>query len=220
MSKILKFYSAVAILFGTVVGAGVFGIPFVMAKSGFLTGILAIVIIGAIVLTTNLCLGEVVLRTPGKHQLTGYAEIYLGKIGKFIMFFAMIFGIYGALIAYTIGISQSLNAVFGGGILFWGALFYVAASFIIFKGLKTIAVSELLLICIKSLTLLIIVVFSVVHSDFSVDKLLIFDLSKVLVPYGVILFAFLGSIAIPEMKDVLVQQKNNFKKAILIGSIL
>ena len=73
MSKILKFYSAVAILFGTVVGAGVFGIPFVMAKSGFLTGILAIVIIGAIVLTTNLCLGEVVLRTPGKHQLTSYS---------------------------------------------------------------------------------------------------------------------------------------------------
>ena len=62
---------AIAMLCGTVIGAGVLGIPFVVAKAGFFVGILSIILLGLAVLALNLFVGEIVLRTPGNHQLPG-----------------------------------------------------------------------------------------------------------------------------------------------------
>ena len=77
-----KVFRAISALVGTVIGAGIFGIPYVVAKIGFLPGIFYLLTLGTLVLFLNLLYGEVILRTPGDHQLTGYAEIYLGKFGK------------------------------------------------------------------------------------------------------------------------------------------
>lgn len=60
-----------------VIGAGILGIPYVVAKAGFLTGLLDLIIIGLAVLVLNLYVGEIMLRTKEDHQLTGYAEKYL-----------------------------------------------------------------------------------------------------------------------------------------------
>ena len=66
-------------LIGGIVGAGVLGIPYTIAKAGFLYGFILIVVLGLVFLTINLFLGEVILRTKGNHQLTGYATKYLGS---------------------------------------------------------------------------------------------------------------------------------------------
>ena len=84
--------AAIATLVGTIIGAGILGIPFVVSKAGFLTALPLIVLIGLIFVVVNLCLGEITLRTKGVHQLTGYMEKYLGKSGKFLMMLSMIFG--------------------------------------------------------------------------------------------------------------------------------
>ena len=81
------FYAAIATLVGTIIGAGVLGIPYVISQAGFITGLVNLVILGVAVLLLYLFVGEVVLRTRGNHQLTGYAEIYLensllGAIGE------------------------------------------------------------------------------------------------------------------------------------------
>ena len=47
---------AVCIIIGTVIGAGVLGIPYVIAKAGFLIGLIQLVIIGLLVLFMNLFL--------------------------------------------------------------------------------------------------------------------------------------------------------------------
>ena len=89
-----KFWSALAVLVGTAIGAGYLGMPYVVSRSGFTAGVLCLVFVALIMMATKLYLGEISLRTKGNHQLTGYAERYLGKTGKILMFFAMIFGIY------------------------------------------------------------------------------------------------------------------------------
>jgi len=139
------FYEAVATLIGTVIGAGIFAIPYVVAKSGFLIGAFYIVFIGLSILMINLYIGEIALRTKENHQLTGYAEKYLGKWGKRIMTFSMIFGIYGALTAYLIGEGNVLSAIFGGPPLVYSLLFFVVVSAIIYVGLKLIKRFEVLL---------------------------------------------------------------------------
>src|SRR3989344_4824139 len=107
-------FIATSILIGTIVGAGFLGIPYVVAKSGFLIGIFYLIFLGIVMMFLNLALGEISLRTKGDHQLTGYASIYLGKNGRRIMFFSQVFGIYSALLAYVIGVGNSLNFIFGG----------------------------------------------------------------------------------------------------------
>ncbi|MBU1704212.1 MAG: hypothetical protein KJ922_02520, partial [Nanoarchaeota archaeon] len=129
-------YQAIATLIGFTIGAGILGIPFVIAKAGFVTGIIDIVLIGIAILFINLYIGEISLRTKGSHQLTGYADKYLGKWGKGLMTFSMIFGMYGALIAYTVKEGEFLfkvfSPLFGGNQIIYSLIFLVLASILIF----------------------------------------------------------------------------------------
>ena len=106
-----KLLGASSILIGTMIGAGLLAIPYIISQAGFWIGMLDLVIIAIILTTIHLYLGEITLRTKGFHQLTGYAERYIGKTGKKIMFIAMILGVYGALVAYLIGEGYALSAI-------------------------------------------------------------------------------------------------------------
>ena len=211
-------FRASALLCGTVIGAGVLGIPYVIAQAGFLTGLLTILILGTAILFLNLFLGEIVLRTPGNHQLPGYAEKYLGKWGKRIMLLSMFAGIYGALIAYLIGEGTTLSAIFGFTPMVFSLIFFVIASIIVFIGLKAITKSELIFSTIVLLLVLIISAFAIFSGNFNLENLSTFSLSNLLIPYGVILFAFVGAAAIPEMKQCLIRDRTKLKKAIIVGS--
>ena len=109
-----KFWAATFTLSGAVIGAGILGLPYVFSKSGFLIGLMWIMFLGVILILIKLALGEVALRTKGKHQLAGYAEKYLGKWAKRFMVFAVVFGIYSALLAYLIGEGESFSHLLFG----------------------------------------------------------------------------------------------------------
>jgi len=209
---------AIATLMGTVVGAGIFGIPYVVAKAGFLTGLMNIILIAGLVLIMKLYLGEVVLRTKGNHQLTGYAGKYLGKSGKRIMTFVMMFGIYGALLAYLIGEGRAFSAIFGGSAFLYSLLFFIFVTILIFIGLKVIKEYELYMIMVVIVIVFLISLFS--FKQINLDNLTGFNLGDIFLPYGVVLFAFLGSVAVPEMKEILEEDKKKLKKCIIIGSLL
>lgn len=218
MNKKFLLWEAIATLVGTIIGAGILGIPYVIAKAGFWTGIFDIVLLGIVVLLIYLYLGEIVLRTKGFHQLPGYAEKYLGGIGKKLMVFSMVFGNYGALIAYIIGVGLSLAAIFGGDPLSYSLVFFVLVAAIIYKGLKAVGESELFMLPFVVLFIILVSVLSLGHIDIS--NYITFDLTKILIPYGVILFAFLGAAAIPELEQELVKNRKLLKKAIIIGVLI
>ncbi len=218
-----RFFEAVATLVGTTIGAGVLGIPYVVAKSGLLVGLLHIIIIGAAVMLVNLLVGEVVLRTKGNHQLTGYAEKYLGATGKRLMALAMVFGIYGALLAYIIGVGNSLNAIWPQlNSIAGSVMFFAAASAIVYFGLKAVEKSELLLSSLTIAVVTIIIVMAAASGKFSAANFTGTNLQNLFVPYGVVLFAFLGAVAIPEMKEELGSGKARklLRRAIIIGGLV
>ena len=45
------------------------------------------------------------------------------------------------------------------------------------------------------------------------------DFSQILFPLGVVIFAFIGSAAIPEMEEILGKDKKKFKLAVIMGTI-
>ena len=214
-----SYYEAIATLIGCIIGAGIFTIPYVVAKAGFLTGLLAIVLLGIASLVINLYLGEITLRTKKIHQLTGYASIYLGNIGRKVMAFAMLVSVYGGLIAYILGEGQALYEIFGiFNPQFFSLIFFSIMALLVYFGLRAIEESELDLVPFIIIIIAIIAVLSIKSINYG--NLVEFSLGKIFLPYGVILFAFSGVVAIPEMREELIKHEKAFKRAIKIGSII
>jgi len=213
-----KLMKAIGTLVGLTIGAGVLGIPYVVAHAGFLTGIFVIVFIGLIILLMNLYVGEITLRTKGVHQLPGYVEKYLGKTGKFFMSLAMMVIGYGAMTAYLIGEGEAWHAMLGVSALYPMLIFFAIMAFAVHKGLKLIETLEVCLNCAVVGSILLIVLLAVGAVDPS--NYTGFDVTKILIPYGVVFFAFVGSAAIPDLRVELVKQRKLMKKAIIIGSLI
>lgn len=216
----MKIYSAIAILIGTCIGAGFLGIPYVASKSGFPTALIHIIIIGATIMLVNLYLGEVTLRTKGKHQLAGYAQKYLGKTGSRITEFAIIFSIYSAIIAYTLGIGESISFLITGNAnqtLLYGILTGIIMSTIIWMGIE--AFKKLEKIGVATILILLIGILITYLDKIKISNLQEFNPSNILLPFGVILFALLSFQAIPEAESVLTNQKKKLKKAIIIATL-
>lgn len=215
-----KFLPALAILIGTTIGAGFLGIPYVVSKSGFIPGLIYLIIIASFILVVKLYLGEISLRTKENHQLAGYAEKYLGKPGKLVMFLAMVFGIYGALLAYMIAEGNSLSYLIFGNSNYSFMLslaFWLVMSFLTFIGLRALKKYEKIAVfLILAIVLLIAVIFS---SKIQVDNLSYMG-SDLFIPFGVILFSFLAFSAMPEVKRILSGQEKLMKKVIIIGILV
>jgi len=211
---------AIATLIGCTIGAGILGIPFVISRSGFLIGMIDIILIGLAILVLNLYVGEITLRTKGNHQLPGYAKRYLGKAGKRILMLTMVFASYGALVAYMIGSGKALSSIFSFFNPFYFSLIYlIIMSIFIYFGLRAIGNSELILGMIMMAIAVVIIGFSISSSSFQVNNLAYSDITKAILPYGVILFAFLGSVAVPEMKEILTKERKCLKKSIIAGTL-
>lgn len=214
------YYQAIATLTGCVIGAGILGIPYVVLRAGFWTGILVIVGLGLISLLVHLMVGEVALRTRACYQLSGYANKYLGRWGKLFMALSMIIGVYGAMVAYTLGSGESLAVLFGGFSWIWMIVFYLVMCMILAGGVRLLEQSELVLGILKLGIFLLVLGVLFLSRHFSLEKVGGFSLSTLMVPYGIVLFAYIGTAAIPEVREEMSKCLRLAKKAIVVGSLI
>ncbi|MBS3088123.1 amino acid permease [Candidatus Pacearchaeota archaeon] len=215
-----KFWATTFTLTGTIVGAGILGLPYIFAKSGFLIGLLWLLAIGTIMTFVNLTLGEITLRTKGRHQLTGYAEKYLGKWGKRLMLIAVIFGIYSALLAYLIGEGQSLSRLISPNIspAIFGIVFWLILTLLLRQGLRGLKKIETW--GVISVITIVIGIFIRFAPQINPTNLTQISPTNFATPIGIIMFALLGFVAIPELKQEIKGQEHLLKKAIIFGSII
>ncbi len=216
--KSVSVVDAVFMITGMTIGAGILGIPYVVAQVGLKIGILYILGFGLIMLALNLMLGEIAVRAREPLQIPGLVGKYLGRGPKYLINILIVFGSYGALLAYIIGEGQALAALFGGQPMVWSVIFWGIGSFIIWRGLQTIRWVE------KILSLIVIAVICglsmYILRDFDPMSLAYTNLAQLFLPYGVILFALNGTPAIIEAHALLPQDQKSFKKALVIGSLI
>lgn len=216
-------FAAVATLTGTAIGAGFLGIPHVVSKSGFLIGLIHLIVLAGIIILVNLYIGEIILRTKGNHQLPGYASLYLGKWARALMIFTMLFGIYAALIAYFIGEGQVLSFIFTGAnnsTLLFSLGFFIVVALLVFFGIEALKKGETIgMILVGAIVLVLAAVFlpKIVLSNLTYTSSNLFEW---FLPYGVILFSFLSFSALPEVKQEIKGNEKIFKKAIIIGALI
>jgi tyrosine-specific transport protein len=220
-----RFIGSIAIIISTVVGAGIFGLPYVVMKSGYWVGISYLLVLGFTSVLISLLYGEVVLRTSDHHQLPGYAKHYLGQTGKEIASLSFILGFYGALVAYMIGVANFAKIFFGdvfGANSEWlyGLIFWLIACAVIYLGLKWITRWESVMIFV-----LLAVIFAV--TVVALPKMNLANLfvpaerwQDLFLPYGVVLFALAGSSSVPVVFLLLRDKGRDLKKIIIIGMLL
>ena len=133
-----------AILIGTQVGAGVLGLPYVSSKVGLIPAFGILIGVMLLMLFTAL----VVLKFSaemGGAQMSTIAQRTLGRIGGWIMYLSIVLMSFGALLAYVAGMGSVFASLFGINDTIGALIFWIFASFVIYRGLKASGKTELVM---------------------------------------------------------------------------
>jgi len=218
MVNMIRIYQSVATLIGAIVGVGIFGIPYVVSKSGFLIGVVFLFILTLAVLLLHLYYAEIILRTPGRHRFVGYSYKYLGRFGKIIAGIISIVIFYGALLSYIIVGGSFLKIIFDGNEFMWSIVFFFVCSLLVLFGLEFIAPLEILMSLFLVLVVILVLIIGFPYINYSNLKTI--DFSNFFLPYGVIFFSLLGQVAVPEIKEILKDKSHKIKQVIILGTVI
>ena len=226
--KFKNYSTASAILAGTILGVGLFGLPYVFSTAGFMVGILFMIICCFLTATTHLIYGEALTRTPGEHRAPGLAKIYLGKPGYYISIVASFISLSGVLLAYLIlggQFVQNFSQIIGSNININDAtfIFWIIGVIGMTMGIRFIGISEVL-----GVILIIILIFAYLFwglPGLKIQSFINFNLNNFFLPYGILLFALSGGSAIPEIFSYfknkgISKEQINFKTPIIWGTII
>lgn len=203
-------------MLGSVIGAGILGIPYAVVKVGWAIGVFYIIALGLLVMGLNLMLGEITLRTKQPMQIVGFAGKYLGEKGKIFMAVVSSFSLFGALLAYLIGEGAILSGLFGGSAFFWSLIFWVIGAALVFFGLSLVKKIDVFLSLII-LTIILVLAF-ISAPEIKLPHLSTVSFSNFFLPFGVILFALQGASAIPQAHELLPHEQKRLRTVIITAS--
>ncbi|MBI4837336.1 MAG: hypothetical protein HY813_02960 [Candidatus Portnoybacteria bacterium] len=223
MSKTAKTIYALATLAGTIIGVGLFGLPYITIKAGIWVMLGYFLVLTPLVIIIHQFFGEVALQTKDFLRLPSYAEIYLGKWGRRASFFSIIFGYLGAILAYLIVGGQFLGGllipILGGSNFFYTLIYFAAGAILIYLGIKAVSKIEfwglILFFVILAGVLWRAAGFLRAGNLFSASA----GTGDWFLPFGAILFSLWGAMMIPEIEEMLGDNKRLLRK-IITGAIL
>jgi len=224
MSKLIY---PLATLSGTIIGVGLFSLPYLTLKVGFWVILGYFLVLGTLVILVHQFFGELALKTPDFKRLPGFAKFHLGNWGEKVAYISTILGIFGAILAYLIVggefLTELLSPILGGGNLFWTIIYFLAGAILIFLGIKAISKIEFLGLILFFLALILI--FLRGKYLINIENLFLvrsweLGIKNWFLPYGPILFSLWGANLIPEIEEMLGEKKHLLKKIIPISILI
>ncbi len=200
MSYTRSFLLPASLLAGTIIGAGIFALPFVFAKAGVVLGLFYLFLGGIAYTIVHLMYADVIMRTDGDHRFPGYAGVYLGKLGFSLAIFTSIIEMVLVMTIYLV-LSQSFGNLItpqlGGetGIF----LFWFLGSLTIFASLKRITFMETLISIgiLGIIVILFILGFSKGENIARIEWMP--NITALFLPLAPVLFSLSGRVAIPSL---------------------
>jgi len=222
-----KIIYSISTLSGTIIGVGLFSLPYITSKVGFWVMLGYFLVLGALVILVHSFFGELALKTPDFKRLPGFAKIYLGNGGEKIAFISAIFGTFGAILAYLIVggefLENLLSPIFGGGNLIWTLIYFSFGALLIFFGIKAISKVEFWGLILFFLILILIFLRGKylinIENLFPIENWSL-KIENLFLPYGPILFSLWGASLIPDVEEMLGEKKNLLKKIIPISILI
>jgi len=218
-----KFICAIATLSGTIIGVGIFSLPYVASKVGFWTMAGYFLILGAVVILVHLFYGELALKTPDFKRLPGFAKFHLGNWGRNLAFVSTILGFLGAILSYLIVggefLKNLLSPIFGGGNVLYTILYFSIGAGLIYFGIKAISKIEFWGLILFFIILIVIFFRAQPHWEMA-NLFPRSDFSSIFLPYGVVLFSLWGASLIPEIEEMLGERKDLLLKIVFIAVLV
>jgi len=213
-----KIALAASMITGTVVGAGILGLPYTFYNSGFLLGCAMLMFSIITSLLLMIYISELDFNIKNIHQIPGLVRHALGKKAGFVQFIVFVLGTYGATTAYTIGVSKILNILFGISAPELMLYYFLFCSALVFFGLKVVGKAEFILSTI--VISIILFLSAVVSAGVNPVNLSGFKTDNLMLSYGVILFSCLGVNIIPEVNIYLREDKRRVKLSIITAMVI
>jgi tyrosine-specific transport protein len=210
--------SAVFMITGMTIGAGILGLPYVIAQVGLRVGLVYIILLGIVMILLNLMIGEIAVRTNEKLQLAGFVGRYLGPQAKALMSVIVVLSGLGVLLAYIIGEGQSIGALLGVDPRYGALVFWAVGGFFVWRGLQTVKTMEK----IFSLAVMAIIAGLSLYflPKFEMANWAFFDSAQIFLPFGVVLFALHSAPAIVEAHAVMPGSQKHYRRAVIIGTMI
>jgi amino acid transporter len=175
-----------------------------------------------VVALTHLLYAEIVLATPERHRLVGYVRLYLGKTVAQVEAVNSTLNLYGGSLAYLIlgglfaaAIVSPLMAIspmYGSAALF---LFGLAAAW---GGARFLSKFDFWMTLGELTSFLALT--GVAFTAFRAANLTHLDFSQAFLPYGVVLFAYGGLTAVPEVADIVGGDRRQVRRSVVIGTLM
>lgn len=217
-----RYYLSIATLVGTVVGVGIFGVPYAIRQVGVAVTLVYFLVLGGIQLLQGLFYAEAAIAYPEKSRLVGLVGYFIGPKARRVATASSVMGFWGAMVAYIIVggtfLSVLFQPVFGGTEFHYQLIWAALGALIVFVGLDFVAKFDL--ISISALVLAGLAIFAVSFPHIRLDNFVLFTGKDFFLPYGVILFSLSGISAIPEMEDIMEGRHRHFRRSIVAGSLI
>jgi len=193
----LRFWDGVAIKLGASIGSGILALPFGSRLGGFPALVFWVVLTGTFVAITMLYVAETSMRTRQPLQLSGLARTYIGPLGSWLMFAAVMINSLGALTAYTIGSGDIIGAALGIPNFLGSLIFFVPAVGVVWLGLRVTGVSEKIITFGMVALLLVLIVATLVGPGIEWRHLARVSVIQGIPIFSLVLFSFISQYTVP-----------------------
>lgn len=214
---------AASILAGTIIGAGIFSLPFLFNKLGLITGLIYLIGFSFIYFLIHWRYAQVFLANKGNYHFIHFVEKYISRFWAKASYLIIIGELLLSLTVYLILVPVFASLLFGKASFIYLFIFWVIGSILIFLKASWVGFLEL----IGGVGILFIVISLLLvggEASFSLAPFKHLDFANIFLPFGPILFAFAGRPAVGKIIEIYRasgrKNKSFLKGAIFWGTII
>lgn len=225
--KVWGFLFPASILSATVIGAGMFALPFVFQSIGYVVGLIYLVLFVTVFSLVHLMYADIILRSGGDSQLANLAKRYIGGWSFLPSFLVATVGLILVLTVYLVLAGSFMRWLWPIGTLNAVIVFWLVGTLAIFFEIKKLAWLELII------TVAMVIIVAILFAS-GLPRVTNFlsvaafrsvgfweGMSLLILPFGPILFSLSGRTAIPSILEYFKRQKvssNLLPRVIVFGT--
>ncbi|TSC72360.1 MAG: aromatic amino acid permease [Parcubacteria group bacterium Gr01-1014_70] len=219
-------FSSLGLMVGVIIGAGMFALPYAISRAGLWWGLIHLSLAFCIITLVHIFYSAVIVATPGRHRLPGYARIHLGAWAERLTFVSAFGGFYGALLVYGILGGMFLSRLipfFEGRANALTFLFFAAGALFLIFDIRRVGEINFLLTLALILCVGVLAIYALPHvkiEHFNIEPIA----ADWFLPYGVFLFAFAGASAVPDAREAFRQKTKSpdgrFRRILVFSTLI
>lgn len=203
---------------GTIVGAGILGLPYALSQSGFIGGTIIFLAGTFFAYLSAIYIGTLVYMENKEVSLYSICRSHLGANVGYLTLAGILFSSYGAMIAYPLAIGTMLNCLLNIPLWLGTGIFIALIGLLLTRNLGTSNKFNALVTTVLVLLLIWVMVKSIPAIES--NNYLSFYPSKMFDAWGIVIFAFSGHIVIPSVLYYIKTNLNNGLRVLKFGLFL